>query len=173
MGTGFVLDVWPGLVVTARHVIVKPRDIEASRISLVLSAPNSEGELVEVDALGCGYPDAPEVDVGIILIAGAAAQHLQLLEPFPGMGEEISARAGGYPMGARKLTWLDSQVIRTGPVLRERDRPSIIGMSGGPVCTAAGAFGVQSRNDHGDGIASILDFETLNACALHARSFAP
>lgn len=176
-GSGFVLDFWPGIVLTARHVVMLPPAIPAQRMSVVVGAPGA-GDFDEVDALGVAYPTAFGSDVAAILIPGAAGATLPLADPLPVDQQQLDGVAAGYVRN--QLKRLPSRVLRLGSRLRELDKPSIGGMSGGPVYAAAGvgsgnegAFGIQSRDDHGQGIATLIDFDVLNDCALRAREFEP
>jgi hypothetical protein len=174
-GSGFILDCWPGIVLTARHVVVLPRAIPAQRMSVVVGAPNG-AEIEELDALGVAYPVDAGCDVAAVLIPGAAPTLLPLADPFPVDGTQVDGMAHGYISNASTLTSLASRVARAGALLRELDKPSIAGMSGGPVCAAhgsGGAFGIQSRDDHGQGLATAIDFGVLNDCAARAREFFP
>lgn len=174
-GSGFVLNVWPGIVLTARHVVVLPQAIPAVRMSVVIGAKTVDG-FAEVDALGVAYPTAPGWDVAAILILGGAGTTLPLEDPVPADGTQVDGTAAGYVGSDEDPRVLASRVLRSGATLREIDKPSIHGMSGGPVRLATGntgVFGIQSRDDHGQGIATVLDFDVLNDCARRAREFHP
>lgn len=174
-GSGFILDCWPGIVLTARHVVILPQAIPAQRMSVVVGAPNGT-DITELDALGVAYPVDAQADVAAVLIPGAAPTLLPLADPFPVDGTQLDGVAQGYISNASTITALASRVARLGALLRELDKPSIAGMSGGPVCAAGGnrgAFGIQSRDDHGRGLATVIDFDVLNDCAARAREFFP
>lgn len=174
-GSGFVLDVWPGIVLTARHVVVLPQAIPAARMSVVIGAKTDAG-FVEVNALGVAYPIAPGWDVAAILIMGSVDVTLPFEDPIPADGTQVDGTAAGYVGNDESPRVLSSRVLRSGTALRELDKPSIHGMSGGPVRLATGntgVFGIQSRDDHGQGVATILDFDVLNDCARRAREFHP
>lgn len=173
VGSGFVIAAWPGMVLTARHVVVLPPAIGAARIRVRLSAPNAAGNWVHLDALGVGYPDTGS-DVAVVLIEGAAALQLALMHPMPADGSTFDGRAVGYVGDATVPRVMNSRILREGALLRELDTPSIGGMSGGPVMDAGGRVcGIQSQDDNGQGLATLLDFDVLNPCKDKARSFAP
>jgi hypothetical protein len=127
-----------------------------------------------VEALAVAYPVEREWDVAAILIRGAAETTLPAADDLPSDGENVQGEARGYAGGADAHVRLGSRITRSGRLLRELDKPSITGMSGGPVCrTDDTVIGIQSRDDQGEGIATLLDFDILNHCALHVRSFEP
>jgi S1-C subfamily serine protease len=172
VGSGFVIANWPGLLLTARHVVVLPPAISSARIRVRLSAPDATGNWEELDALGVAYPEAGS-DVAAVLFEGAAALQLPLMDPMPNDGAVFDGRAVGYLGNGTVPSALDSRIRREALFLRELDKPSIAGMSGGPVTDAGGRVcGIQSRDDHGQGLATLLDFDVLNPCADKARSFA-
>jgi hypothetical protein len=173
VGSGFIISDWPGLVLTARHVVVLPPALDSARLRVRLSASDATGNWEDLDALGVAYPDAGP-DVAVLLIEGAAAHQLALMDPMPDEGSTFDGRASGYIGNASSPSTLDSKIRREGALLRELDKPSIAGMSGGPVTDTVGrACGILSRDDHGQGLATLLDFDVLNPCAVKARSFAP
>lgn len=169
-GTGFIIEAWPGLVLTARHIVVRPDAVEASRMRVEVAAPVGD-RFDRADALAISYPEDPALDVAVVLIAGVAGSRLKLAEPFPDEGASFFGTAQGYARGGLHPIALESRLTRIGGLLWQLDQPAIEGMSGGPVCTVAGgALGIQSRNAEGRAVATVIEFSALNECALQARS---
>jgi len=176
VGTGFVLEKWPTIVLTARHVVVRPPAIEPARMSVVVGGHDGTA-FVEVNAMGVAYPSDPRWDVAALLIEDEAPFVSPVAEPLPQDGQRVHGVSRGFVNGAAPLVELASRVERTGSLLRELDKPSVGGMSGGPVSlsdatrTLLGVMGIQSRDHLGQGLATLLEFRVLDACVSRARSF--
>jgi S1-C subfamily serine protease len=171
VGTGFVMADWPGVILTARHVVARPPNIPKERMKVSISAPNQAGRWEEVNALAVAYAAKRSVDVAALIIVGEAPLSLPLMEPMPSPGAVFDGKFAGYLADGARITWLSSRFRREGALLRALDSPSVARMSGGPLCNSAGdVCGIQSRDSSGQGLGTWLDFDVLNLCAAAARS---
>jgi len=157
-GSGFFAGSWAQAIVTARHNILVPSDVDPDSMKLFVKMQTEHGEKI-FRAWGAAYPTADKrsMDCGIIMLQDAVAT-LNGLRPVAQAPQESAFKAtiSGYPSASEHditNAAVDGTLLHYGTL-------GVPGWSGGPVVGAGGVVGIHIAN----GLGVVLPMATLNAC---------
>jgi hypothetical protein len=163
-GSGFLIDAWPHVVITARHVLTSG----AEPRSVTLTALTAGGP-VTFGARACAYPGAPGTpfDCAVLWLGADVAGLARSLADADVPEEDFQAILRGWPEGGHEYREVGIRARPDGAVLDyvKVQGSTAHGMSGGPLEVAAGVVGIHHGSDGARCRSSTLCFELLNPCA--------
>lgn len=163
-GSGFLVDDWPGCVITARHNVRRPGS-EAVRLELDGRAGGPP-----FDAQAVAYPDDDDDqhDYAVLWLASQAC----LSRPMPvamRIDTPFACTVEGYAMASSVLSELTFDATLEGAFVCYTG-PAEGGMSGGPVLSPLGVVGVHQGSFDAQNRGVFLDFDLLGRCLARAAA---